>query len=174
MNPEQENFHDLRRLLALKRHEQPPPGYFNNFSSEVIHRIRGGETSSPDTLLERLDAEAPWLQRLWSFFTTKPALVGAFGAAVCAIVFGITLFSENSDTSDSGTVAVSQPQPEQPVFARVVGNAGSTMLQDAPASATTAGFVAEPGKSSIFQEFKDSQKPWFERASVGYSVPGGN
>ncbi len=33
MNESEHNFQDLKRLLKLKRHEVPPPGYFNNFSS---------------------------------------------------------------------------------------------------------------------------------------------
>lgn len=78
-NSEPENFEELRRLLALKRHEQPPPGYFHEFSRQVITRIKAGETPAADSLLERLVARAPWLQHLWSGLEAKPILAGAFG-----------------------------------------------------------------------------------------------
>ncbi len=54
MNENNKNFDELKRLLKLKRHEIPPPGYFNNFSGEVISRIRAGETGGSTSLAEQL------------------------------------------------------------------------------------------------------------------------
>src|SRR5436190_21032062 len=82
MKPEQENFDQLCRLLKLKRHEQPPPRYFNDFSSRVIARISaGGREAALD--------DGSWLVRLWSLIEARPMLPGAIGVAICAVlVFG--------------------------------------------------------------------------------------
>ena len=118
MNPNSEQFEQLRKLLVLKRHEQPPPGYFNRFSDQVIARIKTGD--------ERQDGAA-WLRKLWSMLETKPMLTGAFGAAVCALVISGVVFSDDAESAagtasglnpalggDMGTMALNQaPQTSQ-------------------------------------------------------------
>ena len=106
MGQDSQDFTSLRRLLALKRHEQPPPGYFNNFSDHVIGRIKAGE-GAHEHAFERLFWEAPWLQRLWAALETKPIMAGAFGAVVCALLVGGVVYSERSETDPmvSGSVA---------------------------------------------------------------------
>jgi len=100
MYPESENFEALRRLLAFKRHEQPPPGYFHNFSGRVIDRIRAGERAPELSLFERLFAPAQWLQRLWAALETKPAFAAAMGAAVCSLLLvGVVYSTEEADRS---------------------------------------------------------------------------
>ena len=94
MNPDSEQFEQLRKLLTLKRHEQPPPGYFNRFSDQVIARIKTGEQS---------EQGVAWLRKLWSVFETKPMLTSAFGAGVCALVLSGIVFSD-VDESTSGNV----------------------------------------------------------------------
>ena len=76
MNPETENFEQLRRLLALKRHEVPPPGYFNRFSAQVMARLHGPEPLEPLT----------WWQRFGLDFDFKPALVCGLGVVVCSLL----------------------------------------------------------------------------------------
>ena len=78
MRPEQDNVQPLRRLLALKKHEQPPPGYFNSFSGRVIARIQAGERA-PDSFWDRL-------LELWTAFETKPLLAGAVGVTFCGLI----------------------------------------------------------------------------------------
>jgi hypothetical protein len=71
-----EDFDSLAKLLRLKRHEQPPPRYFNEFSSRVISRIERGEV--------RLS----WWERFG--FDLRPALAAGAGLVACGlIVYGV-------------------------------------------------------------------------------------
>lgn len=100
MNSERENFEQLRRLLKLKRYEQPPPRYFNDFSSQVIARIRKGERGEASPV-------GSWFERFLGVFQAKPAYSGAFGAAICAALIGTAVWSEQTTetaVSDGNTI----------------------------------------------------------------------
>jgi hypothetical protein len=77
MSYPKDDFDEVRRLLACKRHEQPPPGYFNSFSARVIDHIQAEEAAGYSSwwswLVDRLDA--------------KPVLVCAYGLAVSGLLF---------------------------------------------------------------------------------------
>lgn len=77
MGSSQEEFVELRRLLAAKRAEQPPPGYFNTFASKVVARIEA----------ENLAAPEPWWVRWFAPASWTPGLV----TANTAIVTGLAL-----------------------------------------------------------------------------------
>ncbi len=109
MTPEQQDFDGLRRLLKLKRYEQPPPGYFNDFSRQVIARIKAGATVERYHALDRPFWEVPWLRRLIEAFQAKPALAVSFGAAVCSLLVGGVIYSEY--------VEYSRPAPVAPIAA---------------------------------------------------------
>lgn len=76
MNAEDQDFEALKKLLALKRHETPPPGYFDNFSSKVIARIESSGAA----------AEASLWQRIISYIETRPARVSTIALAGVAVV----------------------------------------------------------------------------------------
>ncbi|HEY3930870.1 MAG TPA: hypothetical protein VGM58_00705 [Verrucomicrobiae bacterium] len=99
MNENENNFEPLRRLLALKRHEIPPPGYFNNFSNTVIARIRAGEANMSASISERLFAEAPWFAKVVQAFEFKPAFAGAFASALFLLLVGGIIFAERPDST---------------------------------------------------------------------------
>lgn len=96
MDSQPENFENLRRLLALKRHEQPPPGFFDGFSRAIYVRLQGGEAAQP-VGWERVAWEAPWLVRLWDALSVKPLLTGAMGVAASAMVLAGVLSAEGPD-----------------------------------------------------------------------------
>jgi hypothetical protein len=114
MNPDSQDFDSLRRLLALKRHEQPPPGYFDRLPREVMARIKAGEKGGETGF------DASWLQRLLGMFDVKPVFAGAFGAAVCAMVISGVI-------SEQGVSVVNDP-----------GSPGTHTIAATPVSPTPA------------------------------------
>jgi hypothetical protein len=104
MKENENNFESLRRLLALKRHETPPPGYFDNFSAKVTARIRADEARQAESASRQL----PWLFRLLSTFEAKPAFAGAFASALCMLlVFGI-VYAERPDVAPQSPLQTAQ------------------------------------------------------------------
>ena len=152
MNQEPENFEPLQRLLKLKRHEVPPPGYFNRFSGEVMSQIRDGNHA--DTAPTALT----WLQNLWSSLERKPALAGAFGVAVCGLLVAGVLYSAKMDAPD-----VSSAVANNNSFVPMPGDS-SAIAFNQPGNQTALGsstspLVASPQTSgSLFEQFKIQQQ----------------
>ena len=149
MSADQENFERLRQLLALKRHEQPPPGYFNNFSREVIARIRAGEAGFGASAGEPLFSEPSLLQRFWSLFETKPALAGAFGVLVCGLLVSGVIYSGGVDQQAVPAGAIND------MFAGTAKPVANAALQRPVLVSSTNG-ILQPG-GSLFEEFQARQ-----------------
>ena len=98
-----DNSDSLEKLLRLKRHEQPPPRYFSEFSGRVISRIERGE------------ARLSWWERFG--FDLRPALAAGAGLVACGlIVYGVaTTVGEAGAVSGPGLMGFNatewQPSP---------------------------------------------------------------
>jgi hypothetical protein len=69
-----ENFEALRKIMAVKRHEQPPPGYMHYLPGRIMSRIEHG------------DGQLTFWERISSSFVLRPSLAYAFGLTVCGAV----------------------------------------------------------------------------------------
>jgi hypothetical protein len=170
MNQDTENFEQLRRLLALKRHEQPPPGYFNNFSQQVIARIKVGERGEGSELIERLLWEASWLQRIWAAFEAKPILAGLFGVAVCGLLITGVIYSDRTDVSSVALVPGTETESAPMALANV--SAADHPLLAKPVilepSSTSPIATAQTGESLLGDIGKLRAEP------ATFSFPGGH
>ena len=166
MSAESENFRELRRLLAVKRYEQPPPGYFNGFSSQVIARIEAGERGGGDSLLEVLFGHGSWLLRLWGSFGTKPILAGAFGVTVCSVLIAGVAYSDRTDSGSVPTLAA--PSREQAGLAPM-GAVANGVIQPASATALigTGGVISTQERTSLFQEVQPARPELLNMVTPG-------
>jgi hypothetical protein len=94
-----ENFDAVCRVLALKRYEVPPPGFFENFSTKVMARIASAEAQPAPT----------WWQKLGFDFNFKPALVCALGVVVCGLLSAGVLTSVVETTNQPVGLAMDLP-----------------------------------------------------------------
>jgi len=99
MNESENNFESLRRLLALKRHENPPSSFFDGFSDLVISRIRAGESDEPREAVDRVFAQAPWLLKFLQVFEAKPMYAGSFACAMCLLLLLGIVYAERPDAA---------------------------------------------------------------------------
>lgn len=92
MNQNDENFDQLRKLLALKRHETPPPGYFNRLPGRILAKIEESEFAARST----------WWDWLVERFDARPVLACAYGFTISGLLLmGFRL----SQVLESGTSA---------------------------------------------------------------------
>ena len=101
-----EEFEKLRKLLALKRHEQPPPGYFNEFSARVAARL---EKEGKASVWERLGLTFPWLKAFSQVLERNPVGAGIFGVGVCGLVLSGVALSNYLDKPDEGMIFGANP-----------------------------------------------------------------
>lgn len=114
MDTNHDQFDDVRKLLALKKYEQPPPRFFQEFSGKVIDRLHALEHARPVT----------WLQRLGLDLDFKPAMMGAFGVVVCGLLLVGVLVSGGSTPSPTTNFSMNgdssvlfAPPGDAPAFA---------------------------------------------------------
>jgi hypothetical protein len=106
MNRENQDFDQLRRLLKLKRYEQPPPRYFNSFSAQVLTRLQGAQNSA---------GGLSWWRRLWDSLELRPMLPAAFGAAVCGVLVFGAVYAENTETAGLGQLNTTSKESTTPL-----------------------------------------------------------
>jgi len=144
MEPNNEEFDQLRKLLELKRHEAPPPGYFEDFSSSVIARIEA----------EDARAGSAWWRRLFPGVETSPLMVGAYSVIAASLVIAGVQLAGNSKSPDgvgsgndlagSGVSAPQGPELQSPILV--------------PVGEESSPIVAQPAAIAVVNELENTAR----------------
>ena len=76
MNAEHHKEDELQKVLALKRHEAPPPRFFKGFSHQVLDRLHSPDPATPQTGWQKLRAD----------LESKPVLVCGSAIVICGLL----------------------------------------------------------------------------------------
>ncbi len=96
-NPDE--FESLKKLLALKRHEEPPPGYFDRLPGEIRARIAHAQ-ASPE----------PWWRRWLASWDLSPALATSYAVVAVTLVVG-GIWMTKQPVAEGGPQIVTTPVP---------------------------------------------------------------
>ncbi len=96
-NPDE--FESLKKLLALKRHEEPPPGYFDRLPGEIRARIAHAQ-ASPE----------PWWRRWLASWDLSPALATSYAVVAVTLVVG-GIWMAKQPVAEGGPQIVTTPVP---------------------------------------------------------------
>ncbi len=96
---EPNEFKSLQQLLALKRHEEPPPGYFDRLPGEVRARIAHA-AAHPQPAWRRWLAAWEW----------SPALATSYAVVAATLVLG-GVWGAKQAGSPGGPQVVTAPVP---------------------------------------------------------------
>jgi hypothetical protein len=164
MENQEQDFAQLKQLLALKKYEQPPPRYFNELPGDVISRLRAGRNARMSSA-ERLSQEAPWVVQFWEAITGKPAFAWGFGAAVSALILGgIFLTEKPASKPEFGVQAPADNKVTTPalfqgpsVATEEVGGLGQPVIVNSNSGALTTPTLFD--KAPVYQTAPASFRP---------------
>ena len=133
---------DIQKLLRLKRHEQPPPGYFDSFLDELHQRQRTEMLRQP---LWRIV-----MDRVSAFFSEHSMPRYAYATATAAVVvtgaivsFGILAPGDRSDSiAQSGGFGVGVNGNGR--VTPVVEVRPASMIDDISSTSIRPGSAAQP------------------------------
>ena len=171
MSENNNNFQQLKQLLKLKRHEIPPPGYFNHFSGDVISRLRAGESGQPEGLFQRLQSESSLLAFLLPVFEARPGIIGALATSLCLLLLIGVVWADRPDATVNEMAAVQPSQPTSqadPVLASVVPAA--VALEPAESSGIAVSTNPLTSLQPVASFFGSSPNPLFQPAA--FMAPG--
>ncbi len=111
-NPDE--FKQLQQLLALKRHEEPPPGYFDRLPGEIRARIAHAE-AHPE----------PWWRRWLTAWDIAPALATGYAVVAVALVVGGVLLANRAGTPNGTQIVNVGPAADPDPTNSVSGSNGA-------------------------------------------------
>ena len=148
------NEKDIATLLRLKRYEQPPPGYFDNFLHEFHRRQRAELLKQPLWRIAMQRVQDFMLQLNISTLTSYPA--AATAVVVCAAVLSLKVYQ----IPDAGTTNVAAaPVQEHAAALPVSTNDDASWSLSTPVSTRDIGSASFRSVSEGVQTHRPAAQP---------------
>jgi hypothetical protein len=135
-NPPPDTTELMRKLLAIKRYEQPPPGFFRGFPDKVVARIQAASMAG----------ESPWWRQWLIEWTGRPLLTSAYGllfAGLVVVAVGLAQTPVSNDLHSPVTGAALLPPPGASYHARQSLGLAARPAMEASNSSVSPVFDAE-------------------------------